>query len=240
MAVWYSRKPIRLGAIKDKIFYRVTCDTVAEYRTLQVRMTEECPASFYREKCRTGSAATDRTSGRPLFHVESSAVDWIEDDLEGIEVPDGYLEILIYRLKRQFAEYGGEDLTPRQETYFRKKFSSLIRELNLGKIGPDGSREPPDAIRRPVELDDTTEEDDPAFVAKVKRRVSMIKILNGWIENLDLGQRSPLNLSVEPTETEIEKWIPRKKRIVAQKKANQLEDLADLPPWKRAAIERGW
>jgi hypothetical protein len=239
MAVWYSRKPIRLGAIRDKIFYRVTCDTVAEYRSLQMRLAD-CPVSYYKENCKVGEAAMVRKSGRPLFHVEKSGVGWIEDTLGGIEVPDGYMEILIYRLKKQFAEYGGHRLSGEAQRYFQVKFNYLCRELRLGKITPDGVREPPDVIRFPDELDDTTDEDDEEFVHRVKHRVSMIKILNGQIENLDRGQVSPLNLLIEPTEKELQKGIPHKKRKIAEEKVTKLPDLDDLPPWKRAAIEKGW
>lgn len=239
MAVWYSRKPIQLGAIKDRTFVRVTCDTVAEYRALQIKLADECPGKYYRENCKIGPAAIGRQSGRPLFHVPETAVWWLEDELGAIEVPDGYLEILIYRLKYEFLKFGGHRPDKREKRYFQTKFSYLVRELHLGKIG-DSEREPPDAIRRPEELDDTTEEDDPSFVAKVRHRVSMIKILNGQIENLDRGQCSPLNLSVEPTEKELEKWIPHKKRQIAKQKREELPNLEDLPPWKRAAIEKGW
>lgn len=241
MTVWYSRKPIRLGARGDEIFHRITADQVAEFRRICVHLSKLPKGMYYPESCKIGEAAISRQSGRPLVHVHSSYVGLLEEELEAVEIPDGYLEIQIYRLKRQFALHRGEE-TMKIRKYFQKKLGALARELKLGRLRADGVREPPDVIRWPDELDDSTEDDEQAYVDRVKRRVSQVKILNSQIENLDLGQRSPLNLTSEPTEKELTRYQRKSKLEKAAEREVSLptEEEIQSKPWLKAAQERGW
>lgn len=242
MTVWYSRKPIRLGARGDDVFYRVTADQVAEFRQVCSRLFGLPRKSVYMETCKTGEDAIGRSSGRPLAHVHSDYVEFLENELDAVEVPDGYLELLIYRLKREYALFKGEE-TEKIKIYFRRKFSHYAKELKLGRVREDGRRDPPDVIQNPEDLDDTTENDDQDYVSKVKRRVSLLNILNNQIENLDLGQRSPLKLTEDPSEKELRHYVRRDKLARATDPGPVVpsrEEMETLAPWKKAAFERGW
>jgi hypothetical protein len=198
----------------------------------------EQPNSHYSERCRPGLEAIGRRSGRPVVVVHSSLVDRLEEDLGVIEVPEGYLQLIITRLRREYVRLDVRvdlDEDPKVRKYFRDKLSAQRRELALGKLMPDGDREAPDVIRDPDELDDTTDADDPDYVSRVKRRVAQIKILNSQIENLDLGQRSRLKLTEEPARKELGRYV-RIKKPQAEPEVNSTTD----KPWLKRAAERGW
>jgi hypothetical protein len=239
VTIWYSRKPILPGAGKKNGVYHVfSADQIHEIRELRVWLAEHGPGLHYSENCRKGLAAIGRRSGRPVVIVHSSLVDRVETELQAIEVPDGYLQVIITRLRREYVRLDplvDLDDDPKVVKYFREKLSAQRRELVLGRITRDGGREIPDVIRDPDELDDTTDADDPEYVSAVKRRITQLKILNSQIENLDLGHRSRLKLTEEPAEKDLNSYIPRKKQEVIP----DLEPVADKP-WLKRAAERGW
>jgi hypothetical protein len=194
-----------MGRLQSRDYYRVVTDEIHEFRKLVVDLGQRLPErGFYSQQCRIGNAALSRSGGLSVVHVHRSHVGVLEE-MGAVLVPEGYLEVLIYCLKRRYVQQAGP-LDDRAQVYFRRKFFSLLQDLKRGRVGPDGELEVPDVIRRPEELDDTTEDDPPEYVEMVRRRIGIIKTLNDRFENLDRGQCSPLKLTSEPTETELKKY----------------------------------
>lgn len=97
-----------------------------------------------------------------------------------VELPDSYLEFVIFKLKRQFWEElwqgHGEELTGKASKYWREKL-----RWAAGRIVREG-----EWVSVPeTYVPDTPCDEDLLIVG--------LKMINSWVENLSLGHRNRLN-----------------------------------------------